>query len=171
MKFSTAFRNGVLKKVLPPESRPISQVSEETGISVQTIRNWLQRLKSGTLPQGEDETSPGGRSAVEKLRLLLESKQVSEENRGTWLREKGLHAEHLPLYEQELVGIVNENSDKARREVKALKKEVQRLSSELRRKDKALAEVTALLVLKKKAEAIWGDGADDSSEPKRDKQP
>ena len=45
MKYSTGFRNSVLKKVLPPENRSIREVSKETGVSEQTIRNWLLRLK------------------------------------------------------------------------------------------------------------------------------
>lgn len=163
MKYSTAFRNSILKKVLPPENRNIAEVAREAGLSAWTIHNWMKRLESGTLPQGDGETSPKGKSAVEKLKLLLASRQVAETDRGAWLRENGLHDEHLPLFEQELVDIVDKNSDKAKREVRELKKENARLQSELRRKEKALAEVTALLVLKKKADAIWGDGEDDLS--------
>jgi hypothetical protein len=64
---------------------------------------------------------------------------------------------------------VGQNSDTAKRDFRNLKKEHKLLQAELRRKDKALAEVTALLVLKKKAEAIWGDDEDDSSERKKEK--
>ena len=166
MKYSTAFRNSVLRKVLPPESRSIAMVAQESGITQMTIHNWMKKLESGTLPQGDGETSPNGKSAVEKLRLLLESRQIPEADRGSWLRERGLHDEHLPLFEQELVDIVNENSDKAKKELRDLKKVNAQLEKELRRKEKALAEVTALLVLKKKADAIWGDDKDDSSEPR-----
>ena len=169
MKYSTAFRNGVLKKVLPPESRSIATVAQEHGITQLTIHNWMKKLESGTLPQGDDETSPNGKSAVEKLRLLLESRQVPDPDRGVWLRERGLHDEHLPLFEQELVGIVSEKSDMIKKEIWNLKKENKKLQTELRRKEKALAEVAALLVLKKKAEAIWGDEAEDSSGPKTGK--
>jgi len=169
MKYSTAFRNSILRKVLPPESRSISAVAQESGITQLTIHNWLKKLESGTLPQGDGETSPNGKSAVEKLRLLLESKQIPDADRGSWLREKGLHDEHLPLYEQELVDIVNENSDKAKKELRDMKKENAKLQAELRRKDKALAEVTALLVLKKKLDALLGEGEDDSSGPNNGK--
>ena len=40
-------------------------------------------------------------------------------------------------------------------------KRIKELERELRRKDKALAETAALLVLKKKAQAIWGDREDE----------
>ena len=45
MNYSTGFKNSVLKKVLPPENRSISEVSKETGVSDQTIRNWLKVIK------------------------------------------------------------------------------------------------------------------------------
>ena len=44
---------------------------------------------------------------------------------------------------------------------RAERKKTRRLEKELRRKDKALAEAAALLVLQKKAQAIWGDDGDD----------
>jgi transposase len=40
---------------------------------------------------------------------------------------------------------------------------VRELEKELRRKDKALAEAAALLVLQKKVQAIWGDADDDTT--------
>ncbi len=166
MKYSTAFRDSILRKVLPPESRSIGQVAQESSLSQVTIRNWLSKLGNGTLRQAEGETSPGGKSAVEKFRLLIESKQILEADRGVWLRERGLHDEHLPLFEQELVGLVSKNSDQARKELRELKKENAGLKTELLRKDKALAEVTALLVLKKKVDAIWGEREEDSSQSK-----
>ncbi|MDA3938794.1 MAG: hypothetical protein PF693_05735 [Spirochaetia bacterium] len=45
MKYSTGFRNNVIKKVLPPENKSIAEVSKETGVSDRTIRNWLFKLK------------------------------------------------------------------------------------------------------------------------------
>lgn len=49
MKFSIGFRNSVLKKVLPPESRIVLSVGKEFGISAVTIKSWLSKLKDGTL--------------------------------------------------------------------------------------------------------------------------
>ena len=45
MKYSTGFKNNVLKKVLPPENRSISEVCKETGVCDQTLSNWLKQLK------------------------------------------------------------------------------------------------------------------------------
>ena len=84
MKYSIGFRNGVLKKVLPPESRSLKDVAIENGISEQTIRNWMQMARNGTLAVATGESAPGERDAAEKLRLVLESKEVPEESMGIW---------------------------------------------------------------------------------------
>ena len=89
MKYSIGFRNGVLKKVLPPESRSLKDVAIENGISEQTIRNWMQMARNGTLAVATGESAPSERDAAEKLRLVLESKEVPEESMGIWLRERG----------------------------------------------------------------------------------
>lgn len=161
MKYSIGFRNGILKKVLPPESRSLKDVAIENGISEQTIRNWMQMARNGTLAVATGESTPGERDAAEKLRLVLESKEVPEESMGIWLRERGLHSEHLPLWEQEILHIMSDKTDKRKSKDAELLKENKQLKKELARKEKALAEMAALLTLKKKADAIWGDGEDD----------
>ena len=47
-------------------------------------------------------------------------------------------------------------------ESRGLKHEIKGLKKELRRKEKALAETAALLVLQKKVSEIWGNDEDDS---------
>lgn len=161
MKYSIGFRNGVLKKVLPPENRSIKDVAKEYGITEQTIHNWMQQLKSGRLEITSEESSPNFRSTAEKFRLVLESRSVHEDTMGQWLREHGLHSEHLPLWEQEIAQVMAEKTDKAKENMAQLAKENKRLKQELARKEKALAEMAALLILKKKADEIWGDKEDD----------
>ncbi len=157
MKYSTGFRNNVLKKVLPPENRSIAEVSKETGVSDQTIRNWLSKLKNDSLNPQDGEISPEQRSPAEKMSLIFESRSLSSEAKGEWLRKNGIHSEHLILWEQELRDQVNNKASKDKETIKKLKKKNKDLEKELERKEKALAEMAALMVLKKKAEAIWGD--------------
>jgi len=54
-----------------------------------------------------------------------------------------------------------DNSAAIKAEFNEMKAKNKKLESELRRKDKALAEASALLILKKKADLIWGENADD----------
>ena len=161
MKYSTGFRNTILKKVLPPENRSIAEVSKETGVSDQTIRNWLFRLKNDNLSPQEGEVSPEQRSPSEKMSLIFEGKSLSAEAKGEWLRKNGIHSEHLVLWEQELRDQVNDRAGKEKELIKKQKKKIKSLEKDLERKEKALAEMAALYTLKKKAEAIWGDDEED----------
>ncbi len=157
MKYSQGFRNSVLRKVLPPENRNVYAVAREVGISPQTVQRWLSKLKEGTLSfdYESSEPTPSEREAVEKFKLLLEAQKISEEEKGAWLRERGLHTEHLALYEQELEDIVKDRQQAIKQEIKELKKENRNLKRELARKEKAMAEALALLTLKKKADLLF----------------
>ena len=117
MRYSEGFRNSVLRKVLPPESRGVYVVAKEMGVSPMTVQNWLAKVKDGKIVVGPEggEPTPSGRGAAEKLRLLLEGRTLTEDQKGDWLRRHGMHTEHLTLWEQELEGIVTDKQQTSRR--------------------------------------------------------
>ncbi|MBN2259767.1 MAG: transposase [Clostridiales bacterium] len=154
MKYSSRIKSSVLTKVLPPQNRSISEVARESGIADQTIYNWKKAVENGTLILN-DVLSPKQLNQTEKLNLLVESRNISEENFGTWLRENGLKSDHLKLWQQEFITMENVNEKKYREENAKLKKENKALEKELLRKEKALAEMAALMTLKKKLENFW----------------
>ena len=160
MKYSRRIKESALRKILAPENRSVSEVAREMGISDQTIYNWKKQAEDGILYL-DDLGSPLTANPIERFNLILEGKSISEEESGKWLREKGLHSEHLNLWEQEFKDILKEKDNKLKHENQKLKKEKKELERELRRKEKALAEMAALLTLKKKADAIWGGNEDE----------
>lgn len=154
MKYTKAFRNSVLRKVLPPENRSISSVARETGVAVVTINSWLVKLKNGNLDLDSDEDGPASvRSMNEKLNLLLEYQKVQPETEGEWLRQNGLHTEHMTLFKQELSDIVANKSDEKDLKIKELERQLKETQKELLRKNDALAEMAALMMLKKKIDS------------------
>ncbi len=83
MKYSTSFRNSILRKVLPPENRSVSAVAKESGIAAITIHNWIAKVKDGTILVEQDGENPASeRSMTEKLNLLLEYQKLSEDQNG-----------------------------------------------------------------------------------------
>jgi len=160
MKYSIRLKETALRKILPPENRSVPDVAREMGISEQTIYNWKKQAENGSLFL-EETSSPVQTGQLEQYNLILESKLIGEDRIGEWLREKGLHSEHLNLWEQEIKDTLNNKDNKLKLENQKLKKEKKLLEKELHRKEKALAEMAALLTLKKKAEAIWGDREDE----------
>ena len=150
MKYTTTFKKAVLKKVLPPENRSVHSVSKELGVGEITIHRWLSQVKDGTINLEQDEENPSGqRNMTEKLNLLLEYQKIPQDQNGEWLRQNGLHEEHLNLFQQEIQKLMANKSDDKDREIKKLKKELAQKDKELKRKESALAELAAILTLKK----------------------
>jgi transposase-like protein len=107
------------------------------------------------------------RTAAEKFSLVLEAAAVPEAELGEWLRRQGVHAAQLEEWRtQAMSGLAG--SAKRSKDSAADAKQIRQLERELARKDKALAEAAALLVLQKKVQAIWADEDDDTDE-KNDK--
>jgi len=162
MKYSMGFRAAVVRKTQDGGGKSVSQVARESGVSAVTIANWIGQYKAGTLSlDGCDGLTPAQRGPGEKLSLLLESRTVPEDGRGEWLRQRGLHSEHLPLWEQELTSIMDDKQTNLRAENAELKKDNKRLKKEVDRQKEALAEAAILLTLKKKYPNLFADSGED----------
>ena len=162
MKYSMGFRASIIRKTLDGSGRSVYQIAKETGINSATIANWIDQHKAGKLSlDGCDAVTPDQRNPGEKLALLLEGKAMAEEGRGEWLRQHGLHSEHLPLWEQELTAIMNDKQADIRNDNANLRKENKRLQKENERQKKALAEAAILLTLKKKFHHLFAEDRED----------
>ncbi len=160
-RYSAQFRNTILKKMLPPESKMAAELSEEYGVSVSTILNWKSKMNNGTLQIDDGAQSNSRRQLTEKLSLLLESKTIPEDEFGSWLRDNGLHSEHLTVWEQEVRDSVTKGEKELREELRETKKQLKQHQKELNRKEKALAEMAAIIALQKKTKMLFQDREDD----------
>ena len=153
-------KEAVLKKMLPPINKSIPQIAKEDGISEATLYNWRKaaRAEGRLMPDGD--TSPSGWSASDKFAAVLQTAAMNEAELSVYCREKGLYPEQIAQWR----AACEQANDWDRTQTQQLKasrrsdeKRIQELERELRRKEKALAETAALLVLRKKAQAIWGE--------------
>jgi hypothetical protein len=103
-------------------------------------------------------TSPKDRPLIEKNKAVFEFDSLPAEKRGEFLRKNGIHEENLAEWRKQIEIALQpvKKSSQERKELGAEKEKVKKLERELHRKDKALAEVSALLILKKKADLLWG---------------
>ncbi len=170
MKYSAAFKTKMVQKMLG--GRSANSLAQEIGVNQPTLSKWLRDAGSLQPVKRRVQDEPGkteGRrpddwSAEEKLEAVLEAKRLSGSELGEFLRRRGLHEEHLRQWEAAAVDSLRGRKAPGK---SAESKRVKELERELRRKEKALAETAALLVLRKKAEALWGD-EDASTESKTD---
>jgi transposase-like protein len=152
---------------------PISAhaLSQEVGVAQSTLSRWL-RMASTVQPMGGHQSDSGHEpkstrrwTAAEKLRVVAAASSLSEEELGTFLRREGLHEAQLEDWRQQAHEALGNTGKRRKPKASAEDKKIRALEKELRRKEKALAEVAALLTLKKKADAIWGD--EDDNTPSR----
>ena len=177
MKYSEAFKEKMVEKMAGVNGRSANSLSEEVGVHQSTLSRWLDQAgtlrnmsKKGTTRKrgnGRPPKRPQDWAAQDKLEVVLEAVSLAEDDLGAFLRRKGLHQAQLDEWRTQLTEAALEVFSKRRRSRKASPeaKRIRELEKELRRKDKALAETAALLVLKKKVDAIWGD-VDDDTDPR-----
>jgi transposase-like protein len=159
--FSKEFKRSMVAKMSVPGGRSATSLYREVGISQSTLSRWLrERATLGLNGEGMGQRRPEDWTAEEKVEALLSYEKLSEEQRGMFLREKGVHEAHLARWRAELIEAMKlkpfggGKKDPQQKRIAALEKE-------LRRKEAVLAEAAALLILKKKADSIWGEGKDE----------
>jgi transposase-like protein len=172
--YNKRFKAKLIQQALLPSALPISELARSAGVPQSTLWNWVEgaKLRSVTHPSKPPEIPqrPADRSPEEKLRIVLAAHGLSDEGLGTFLRREGVHEADLAewrvaLHEAALASLGGPASTAVKEKADA--KRIRELEAEVRRKDKALAETAALLILKKKVLAIWGDG-DDGTKPESD---
>lgn len=157
-RYSSELKASVLKRMLPPESRSVAALSRDTGITETTLYTWRNAArKGGAVMPG------GGRSKAEewdsasKFAVVLESASLNEAELAEYCRGKGLFVEQVQAWRS---ACEQANAERAaqtadyERSLKAERRRNTELEQELRRKEKALAEAAALLMLAKKYRAL-----------------
>ncbi len=157
-------REAVLKKLLPPYSRSVEEVAKEEGIHKSTLYNWRKALRKSGAVVPDSNTSSEQWSAQTKLAVVAETYSMTENELGQYCREKGLYPEQIHQWRSECMhGFMStkEHEAQAKKQARADKQEIKELKKELRHKEKALAETAALLVLRKKLRAFYGEEPED----------
>jgi hypothetical protein len=141
---------------LPPESATLELVSKEVGIAVGTLQRWQDSVQS--MPaRGRAWTAPA------KLQAVITTAALSEADKSAWCREHGIYPTELEQWCASATTALADPQD-ARASPQVTRKDrkrIKELERELLRKDRALSETAALLVLSKKVAAIynWGEDA------------
>ena len=153
---------GYVDRLFPPENKSLGELSIETGISKSTLATWKKKAeKKKTDIKPRRSLTPN-----ERFLVVMETYGLSEIELSRYCREKGLYCEEVKAWISACAAA--NNSTEEREDIKELKvskiadaKRIKELEKELNRKEKALAEAAALLILRKKLQAILGDDEED----------
>jgi hypothetical protein len=167
----------MVERLSGPHATSANELAAETGVAQSTLSRWLKgaatvapKMARRDKQKKEPPTSakrPQDWTAEEKLALVLEAAGVPEAEFGAFLRRKGVHEAQLAEWRAAATAALQPPTRRERKAANIERRRIRDLEREVRRKDKALAEAAALLVLKKKAQAIWGD-EDDDTNPEND---
>jgi len=163
-QISTELKQEILRRLLPPNNESVSKLSRESGISETTLYKWKKSFRHKGQPQPYEEHPAGQWSAHDKFAIVVETAALSEIELSEYCRAKRLYVEQVTAWREACMqandGVTGQAS-KLHKDLRQKEQEIKALSRELQRKEAALAETAALLVLRKKAQAIWGDPEDE----------
>lgn len=151
------FKEQALAKVLGRSSdQSVRSIAADLGMNLGTLRGWMkQALRDGRSAAGKTLASADWTPA-QRLLALHESHGLGEESLNAWCRERGIFAHDLTQWRTdfcESAGAAERREESE--ELRQLRQTNLQLQRDLNRKEKALAEAAALLVLQKKYRALW----------------
>lgn len=154
--YSKSFKANIVKKVTSPNGISSLALSKELNIPYVTIRRWVRTF--GGIQMSGNQTKANNRKSTEKLALISEYLTLDEKAKGAFLRKNGVTDAHIALWTKEFIDSLSpENAKKEKSEIQTLKNNLRTVEKDLKRKNAALAETTALLVLKKKVDLFFGE--------------
>ncbi len=155
-RYGAVFKKRAVARLLPPNVTSVEALSRELGISADTLDRW--RSEALTSPARERDWS-----AAARLDAVLTTTSMDEATRSAWCREHGVFAQELESLRVSATQVLAEPEERraSPKETATDRRRIKELERQLRRKDNALAETAALLVLSKKLEAIFHRGEDE----------
>jgi transposase len=150
--FSKEFKESIVQKVLSRGALSVREVCEREGVGKSTATNWVRAC-------GKVSSEPRNRrgrmkwTAEAKLKAVVEAANLVESDLGAYLRREGLYSNQIAEWRAEIIGHFESKPKFARDE---RDDKIRDLEQEILRKDRALAEASALLILEKKVGLIWG---------------
>jgi transposase len=150
--YSDEFKNSILVKLLPPNNVSVPQLVKETGIPRDTLYGWRRQAGGEASLPASPAAPVGTLSSAEKFGVVVETAILNELELGEYCRRKGLFAEQIAAW-RATCRRANEAlpSPAERTERRMAREQITSLTRELQRKDRALAEAAALLLLQKKS--------------------
>jgi len=172
-QYSRKFKEKMVQKMAGPNAWSANALAAESGVSQNTLSRWLREAKLGSMTDKKSKAGSKRKrwTPEEMMRVVMEAAGVDEAGRGALLRREGLHEVDLERFRQEVLEAANAGTE-ARKKPRGPtfeQRRIKKLEKELKRKEKALAEAAALLVLSKKVDALFlseeeGENTDDSTE-------
>lgn len=170
LNYTESFKAKMVQRMSPPDAISALRLSKEVGVSQSQLSRWLRDARTvvSMVKERRSDRVVGAtpRSATEKVRIVMEAAATPPNELGAYLRREGVHEAELEQWrtaalEAATTALAGDSAPKPAAGRGAEGKRIKDLERELRRKEKALAEAAALLVLQKKVRTLLADGDDE----------
>lgn len=155
-RYGQEFKDRAVARLLPPESAPLKDVANALGVGVGTLERW----RSEALSQPSRERVWTGAARFD---AVLMTAAMDEASKSAWCRTNGVYPQELASWRESATAALAgpEVPRSTAQEAKQQRRRIKELERDVNRKDKALAEAAALLILSKKVAAIFNRGEDE----------
>jgi transposase-like protein len=155
-------KKSIVEKALNRKNKGLAELATEHNIGYSTLQRWIFKYKNSVPSIGNKSLANTPLARSEQLKHLLATAALDETALGAYCREHGIYSFQMQQWKNEFMSTnKNQQKQETQTELRALRAENKALKKDLLRKDRALAETTALLVLKKKADLLFGVLEDD----------
>jgi len=173
MAYSIVFRERMIEKMLGPDGITARELAEEAGVATVTLRRWRKEAtlgaKVGQKSSGKRPRRRGAYMPKEKIRIVMEAAALPEDELGAFLRREGLHSADLERLREEVMQAAEKGFESSKKQGPSpAEEELKKVQKELVRKEKALAEAAAILVLRGKLDAFLSEEEEGDTNGKKD---
>lgn len=166
MEYTQGFKEAIIQKILLNSERTVVSFAREASIPESTVATWIRNHKKRNGKVLSSKRNKKQWSAENKFEAVLETSAMSVAEKSEYCRKHGIYPEQLKEWKKNCISGCRKSPDReylkeAKQKEQEFKRQTRALEKELNRKEKALAETAALLVLKKKAQELWGDQEDE----------
>jgi transposase-like protein len=156
VRYTAAFREWAVAQMLPPSNQSAVELARQTGVTAATLRTWQDAARAEGKIMARSSKPAERWSSSDKFRMVLEVASLSEVELSVYCRRQGIYPEQIAQWRQ-ACELANGTMIDAGMSPAAVKAQAKRL----KQVERDLAEARGLLVLRKKAEAIWGKDAEE----------
>jgi transposase len=162
MSYPSDVKESIMKILYSPNAPALRSLARDFGVPKSTIQVWMKTAGMMSSREVNGANKDKYWNPQVKLNAVIKSMTLSEQEFGEFLRQNGLYASLVTQWKEKVLeSLVNLNTSKKDSDEKVVdvtkSAKYKNLQLELQRKDRALAEITSLLVLKKKADLLWAD--------------
>jgi len=155
--YSEEFKRSIIQKCLLPGGPSINKVAKDNGIVPTTVYGWKKKYANQFDMKKSNNWTP-----EQKLTAIIETASLSEHELGEYIRKNGLHSTEIDEWKKEFkTAMKGAGRPKTDPEVSKLRQEKKSLEKDLKRKNTALAEMSARVILLKKKNVLFGDLEED----------